>query len=198
MVGAGSSPAAIALASAERDRRRHVHQVEQVVHRTAVRELGTFREAGGARRVEDRRVVVGVDVRRRATRPGRPPPSRRPSERRSSGSVAIGAHGDDVHRVRDTHAHRVQDVADPLEALVVDDEHLRAGCRRVRTPSRAVSTRRSCPTHAAPRLIGGPVARPPIPGSCASRARPGRRGRHRARPGRRRACAPGRGPREYV
>ena len=38
---------------------RHVHQV---VHRTAVGELGALREAGGARGVEDAHVLVGIDL----------------------------------------------------------------------------------------------------------------------------------------
>ena len=50
------------LGLGHRHRRRHVGDVEDVVDRAAVRQLGALREAGRARRVEDRGVVVGIDV----------------------------------------------------------------------------------------------------------------------------------------
>ncbi len=106
------------------DAARHEREVEDVVHRPTVGELGALREAGGARGVEDGGVVVGVDG--GVGQGGR-----------GGGTVhhvgpahgvgrqgAVGAHGDDVQRA--TGAHVVEHLLEALEALVVGDEHLGA------------------------------------------------------------------------
>ena len=89
-------------------------------------QLGALGEAGRARRVEDRDVVVGVDV--GVGQPGRGAGGidrRRPSATQSSGSsrserTAITCSGASSRRPSSSGQH-------PLEALVVGDQHLGPG-----------------------------------------------------------------------
>ena len=117
------------------------------MHRAAVGQLGTLREAGRARRVEDRGVVVGVDVGRgqlgRRSGGGH---DVRPADA-VGGQVAIGAHRDERERV--LRAEAVEHGQDALDALVVGDQHL--GARVVRPYSiSGVVHHAFSPTTAAP------------------------------------------------
>ena len=169
----------------------HEGDVHDVVHRTAVGELGALREAGGARGVEDRDVVVGVDGRRRAAPPARAAGSTTSVQRDASAGrsrserTAMTCSGAAARSSSSTGSH-------PLERARRRRSAPWAASRRGRTPSPGSSTTRSCPPRRH-RSRRPPSTTRPTRGSCASRRRRGRPGRRRARRGAGgRALGPGR------
>ncbi len=107
--------------------RSHEGEVEQVVDRAAMRQLGAFREPRRSRRVEDACIVVGIDVgirqrRRRGARVDHVRPAHSIGR-----EVAVIPHGDHVQRSPlVTMAKVVEDRRDPLDPLAVADQDLRA------------------------------------------------------------------------
>ena len=123
-----------ALAHRDVDRRCGTRRRERRQHR-AMRRDGALRVAGGARRVEDRRVEIGVQRRPSASpRRGRrrPPSARRRPAARPGVRTAITRSG--VLR---------EQRRDPRDALGVGDHDASRRSRRARSRSRPPSTRRS-------------------------------------------------------